>query len=716
MTNHYDFFKNAIWVSAKDPDICPVIRKSFVLDRAPEQAVITALGFGSFICYINGEPITKDMFLPLASEYEARSMPPDEELAYISYPCRYDVTSFLKKGKNTIAFILGNGLYTSDHWTMVPYGTKKLCFCIDADGQSVVSDATELCRDSFVKYSDLHRGEHHDYSSEDLDMLLPEFDDSDWERVVEADAPDTVYALTDCPCDRVVGSVAPTLLFSDGERAIYDAGENLTGFPIITTLSGSDEIHVSFSEVLTPEGELDFDHGFYQRFKIKSAGRELECSPLFTWLAFRYFEIKGKALSNTVLKIHGDIPVSSHFECNNETINWIYNAYINTQLCNMHSGIPSDCPHIERRGYTGDGQLTCHAAMMTLDSKKFYRKWIRDISNCQDRKSGHIQYTAPYTKSGGGPGGWGSAIVALPYEYYKAFGDEAPMRELYPQMLKYFEFMEAHSENGLVTSDSPNAWCLGDWCTPGPVVLPAPFVNNYFYIISMQRAIEIASLIGKEQDIPVLEERIKERKKAILAAYFNAWDGNFIGNLQGANAFALDIGLGDERTKENLIKYYENIGHYDTGIFGTDIVTRLLFDYGRGDIACRLLSASEPHGFGKWRASGATSLWEEWKTSRSHSHPMFGAVVAYFFEYVLGIKQAQGSVAFNKVMISPAKIDGIDRASGYISTPHGRISVSYTVENGEMHLSADIPDGVNAEIVLPDGESKTVSGRFSAEL
>ena len=27
-------------------------------------------------------------------------------------------------------------------------------------------------------------------------------------------------------------------------------------------------------------------------------------------------------------------------------------------LCNMHTGHPSDCPHLERRGYTGDGQLT----------------------------------------------------------------------------------------------------------------------------------------------------------------------------------------------------------------------------------------------------------------------------------------------------------------------------------------------------------------------
>ena len=231
----------------------------------------------------------------------------------------------------------------------------------------------------------------------------------------------------------------------------------------------------------------------------------------------------------------------------------------------------------------------------------------------------------------------------------------------------------------------------------------------------MQRAIEIASIIRKESDIPALEERIKERKSALMAAYYNSWDGNFIGNLQGANAFALDIGLGDDRTKESFIKYYENIGHFDTGIFGTDIVTRLLFEYGRGDVACRLLAASEPHGFGKWRELGATSLWEEWYNSRSLSHPMFGAVVAYLFEYVLGIRQAEGSVAFDKVIISPAKIDALDKAHGYITTPHGKISVSYVTENEAMQVTVDVPEGVNAEVILPNGETKAVSGHMTIE-
>ena len=74
-----------------------------------------------------------------------------------------------------------------------------------------------------------------------------------------------------------------------------------------------------------------------------------------------------------------------------------------------------------------------------LDGEKFYRKWIQDIADCQDSITGHVQYTAPYIPSGGGPGGWGCAIVMVPYVFYRNYGDQEILKELYPQMLHYFD-------------------------------------------------------------------------------------------------------------------------------------------------------------------------------------------------------------------------------------------------------------------------------------
>ena len=719
-----EFFDQAIWIGGHSKEACPVFRKSFELSREIQAAELTILGFGGFVFFVNGQRGTDDLFLPLDSEFEQRAIPRTKQiLGKRAYPCKYDVTSKLKSGKNTLSVLLGDGWYSAAiEGSCAPYGEKKLCFSLkllyaDGTSETVCSDTNVKCADSFVKRSIFHHGiEEQDLSLWDDAMLSPDYNDENWDNATEAVAPDTDYYLTDCPRDKVIETHTPTLVKQAGSVKIYDAGKNLSGYPILTAVSGSDVITVEFSEELNEEQDIRETKWFRQRLVFKTDGKSRELFPLFTWQGFRYFRVTGNAICEKVCEAHADVAESSSFESANETLNWLYHTYINTQLNNMHTGVPSDCPHLERRGYTGDGQLACRAAMACLDMESFYRKWLLDISDCQDRISGHVQYTAPHVVSGGGPGGWGSAIVIVPYEFWKYYGDDSYVRQMYPQMLKYFEFMESHSENLLVKVDMPeSAWCLGEWCTPTPVALPAPFINNYFYVKAMEKAIEIAKYLGNHDDIPMLEARIAERRRATKIAYMNPWDGNFIGCLQGANAFALDMGIGDDRTRQKFIEHYEKEPFYDTGIFGTDIVTRLLFQYGRNDLAFKLMTASEPWGFGKWQEVGATTLWEYWYDYRSHSHPMFGAVTAYLFEYILGIRQKADSYGYERIVIEPAWLDGLPEARGHISVKGGRIEVSYKQDGNLRKMTVSVPEGVQAQVNTPSGEAITLTGPAKAE-
>ena len=713
-------FRNAYWIASNSPEICPIIRQSFHLDET-EKGEINIVGFSSFKLYINGKRVGNDYFLPLASDYEPRNSPSGEKLSHRTYVSRYDITEYLKIGKNTVSVILGNGWYTghTGKYREIPYGDKKLCFSIKlADsGTYIGSDESAVWQNSFVKANDLNYGEEHDYRDFDDSFLITDCDDSGWNKVVLAKSPDTEYYTTDCPCDRVVASITPRKIRKIGNAFLYDVGENITGFPVLRSNNGSDKITLAFSEDLSPDGELSPRNIHGQYMVYNTDGKELTLEPCFTWFGFRYFTVEGDAEVETVHRIHADIELSSDFECDNETLNWLYRTYLNTQLCNMHQGIPSDCPHIERRGYTGDGQLTCRAAMLMLSAKAFYRKWISDISDCQDRLTGHIQYTAPYTHSGGGPGGWGSAIVKVPYEFWKIYGDDSEIKRLFPQMLSYFDYMDAHSEYGLVTSDKEGEWCLGEWCLPpnnrGKTVLPPSFVNTYFYIKAMSLALKIAEHIKNSDFNLILSNRIEKAKCAMRAAYFNNNNGDFFNCQEGANAFALDIGLGDERTRDNFIKHYESEPYYDTGIFGTDIVTRLLFEYGRADIAVKLMSADSPRGFGKWKELGATTLWEYWENPRSKSHPMFGAVCAHLFDYVLGIRCDADGEGYRKVIISPATNTGLGYAKGHICTAQGNLSVEYRSSGGERHLTVEIPSNTEVRISLPCGDKLIKKpGRF----
>ena len=719
-----EVFASALWVgagtyagqAARTPDpsglpLFPILRSTFRLSGI-RSARLRVLGLGFFHAYLNGKPVSDDEFLPLSTNYEAGKNDPKNE---VQTGCRiyvpeYEVTDLLREGQNVLAIHFGGGWYTHDggDWCPdhPPYGCPKAIFRLtvetDRGTAEIVSSECDRIGDSYVKTYDFITHENQDFTGFDDRCLGPDFDDSRWPHARAAAPVISDYLFTSCPADGLEPLLPVTELHRDGDTVSYDTGRNCACLPVLTlTGKPGETVTVLCSEERNPDGTLDMAFHHRQHMTFVCDGTRRQVRPMFTWFAFRYLQVIGPAVPEGVLPVHSRVDVTADFSCDNETLNWLYHAYLNTQLSNLHAGIPSDCPHLERRGYTGDGQLTCHAVMDTLDAKAFYRKWIDDIADCQDVYTGHIQYTAPYLNSGGGPGGWGCAIVEVPYQYYKHYGDAEPLHRLYGQMLRYFDYLEAHSQLELVTSDQPGVWCLGDWCAPHNynIVLPGPFVNTYFYVKSLMRMLKIAPLVGRQCDVPMLEARLARKKDAIHAAYYNSWDGNYMGCVQGANAFALDIGLWDQKVYDSLVKYYTELGCFDTGIFGTDIVTRVLFAHGDGELAVRLLTSEKPWSFAEMRRAGATTLWENWPHAdwdRSRNHPMFGAVVAYLFDFLLGIPVDAGDT----VTLTPVIVPQLHQVSGSRRLSCGKVSVSYRTDGETVDFEITLPDGVSGQLKL----------------
>ncbi len=734
MTQEF-FFHGAKWIGAanRTPETFSVIRGHFHAD-AGSTVTLHALGLGFFKCYINGKCINPDTFLPLSSDYEGTCDPVDEVLSgHRIYVPEFDISSFVTPGDNVIALHFGGGWYT--HAARI-YGLPKAIYSI------TVETGDSLCRFGSDEHCRVNEGFCETYrlkfEKQRLtmwnDCFSPDFDDSRWDFATLTEALETEYCTSNCPADALIEELPVKRLRVGGEGYIYDCGQNTTGYPVIRLQAKKGElVRVILSEELLPDGNINRNYGHSQEFQVVSDGEERIVQPEFSWFGFRCFEIAGAAEPVCVKVIHADVPVTSAFDCDNETLNWLYRTFIHTMLCNMHTGHPSDCPHIERLGYTGDGQLTCHAALTALDAEAFYKKWLQDIADGQDTLTGHIQYTAPYFCAGGGPGGWGSAIVEVPWQLYRHFGDKTVLETYYGNMRRYIEYLEAHSEFGLVTSDKQGQWCLGDWCGPNilypdkdvtfwdqQVMLPAPMVNTYFMVKSLNTMCRIARILGKEEDIPAYEEKAALRSRAIKAAYFNSFDGNFIMNVQGANAFAVDIGLGSDDTYQNLREYYRKVGCFDTGIFATDILMRVLFERGDGDLAVDLLSNDGPQGFAHWQNSGATTFHEYWDSnrSRSHNHPMFGAPAAYLFEYLLGIRQNGDSAGYRALTIAPQAVSRFGRMSGSMKTPRGTVSVSYVNETERTVFHVAVPGDTEAvfrwngrDIPLCEGDNELVFPR-----
>ncbi|MBE6613464.1 MAG: hypothetical protein E7632_13350, partial [Ruminococcaceae bacterium] len=540
-----NILQSAAWVGSGEIGGAPVISRRFT--AAPVSAVsLTITGLGYFEAYINGKPVSADRFVPVVTDYEPRSF------TKITYPCRdrfthriyvytYDIAPLLREGENLLEIRLGCGWYYQPERVaegeMSYDGHLKAIYALNLGETVLVSDGSETWNESEIRENNLFLGE----------VVDARFRDDRDKPVVRFDAPVSELSEAIGVPDRHIRTILPLEIGTVGGRRIFDCGENISGVVRVTTSAekGS-RITLTFAENLGADGALDYGTtGHYYRCtsgrpQIQSDsfitnGTEHTFEPRFVWHCFRYFDVEGEIDAAEALVIHSDVPVTAGFDSASEGMNYLFDTYLRTQLDNMHGSIPSDCPHRERLGYTGDGQACAEAAMLLLDSREFYRKWIRDILDCQDIDRGHVQHTAPFQGGGGGPGGW----------------------------------------------------CLGDWASMEKMVLPEPFVNTVYYVKCLQMMAEIAPVIGYAEEAPTLLERAERLKSAIRAAY-RGTDGHYLGGVQGADAFAAWISLDAEETARLTAERYRDIACFDTGFLGADILPEVLFAHGYTDEAFAL--------------------------------------------------------------------------------------------------------------------------------
>lgn len=738
--------KKEHWICGGAGCEAPLFRRSFWLDRTErfQSARLEICGLGYFLFYINGKRISDQELMPAMTDYASvlgceTTYPVWEERS--AHRCRYlsfDLLPYLKAGENVLAVRLGNGWY---HQTeriaegKFVFGLPKLWFELtltDADGRQewIESDRQTLWHPGGLLKNNLFLGEVRDLRKEPEGWQYPGADLSGWKPAQPVHAPETLLEEQTCPPDRVIRKLYPILIGEYDGRKIYDCRENIAGRVVLSCLGKKGEcITVRHAEELAADGTLDFESAGgsdqLQQDHYICDGRIQTLHPLFCWHGFRYFETEGSCEVLCVEVIHTDVAVTSSFSCSDPVLNWLYEAYIRTQLDNYHGCIPSDCPHRERLGYTGDGQLTAETAMLLLDAKELYRKWYQDILDSQGAETGHIPHTAPFLGGGGGPGGWGCAVYQVPLAWAKIYGDDSLLVQGYDAILRWFDYMDAHSEKGLVVREEEGGWCLGDWCFPASEEkeqLPEAFINTFYYLHGLQEIMQISEKMNNKLSIR-FAEREKNVKNAFLDAYFDPETGDFCEGRAAGNAYGLALGLGDERTKKHLVEKYEVLGRFDTGIFGTSMLLEQLFSIGAGDLAVRLLTNdSEAASFAHMKRNGATTLWERWDGRESHNHPMFGACVRLLFTQILGIRMmpsAQPPVvnpAQPDVTAPPAQalkpLDGelqppavpasaqhfsyeirlssqrqLTWAKGSIQTPDGILSVSWELlENGEKQV------------------------------
>jgi hypothetical protein len=92
---------------------------------------------------------------------------------------------------------------------------------------------------------------------------------------------------------------------------------------------------------------------------------------------------------------------------------------------------------------------------------------------------------------------------------------------------------------------------------------------------------------------------------------------------------------------------------------------------------------------------------------------MLGHLVRWFYSGLLGIEQAESSIAYASLVLKPQVVKGIDWARGEYRSPRGRIASSWKREAGRLVVEVEVPVNAEAELHLPaaGGADVRESGR-----
>ena len=730
----------AKWITFSPPPIfemklspAPMLRKAFTLQKPVRSARACVCGIGYHELYINGEKVGDRVLDPGFTRYDKRAL-------YVTH----DVTARLAPGRNTIGIILGNGWFNQharDIWNFhtAPWRDKPRAVMqlhVDyADGSKevVCTDSTWKGDSGPIVFDGVRNGEVYDARLEKPGWASPDCDDAAWGRVTVVPGPGGELTSMQMPPVKVTGTITPVSVRETQPGVfLFDMGQNFSGWAQLRASGpAGTKVTIRYAETLKDDGMADSKRhavflyeGEFQTdtFFLKGEGEEA-WEPRFAYHGFQYVEVTGFPGTPTLDSLRGRVVHTAlekggEFACSNDLLNRIQAAALWATVSNYHS-YPTDCPHREKNGWTGDAQLSAEQVLCNFLPMTAYTKWLTDFRD-EQRPNGALPGIVPSPGWGYGVGpAWDSAYVLLPWYLYVYCGDTRILAEHYAGMRRYVDYLSTVAEGHIVSLG------LGDWCPPlggaSGHKCPAELTSTGYYYADALIVGKVAAILGKEADARAFAALAEDIRRAFVAKYLDRATGMLAGNNQTSMACGLYWGMIDEGDRSKVLaallsEVDAHGGHIDCGILGAKYVMQALTDAGRADATYRIATQTTFPSWGNWIERGATTLWESWDGASSRNHHMFSDISAWFYKALAGINADPAEPGFRHVIIRPWPVAGLDWARGEIRSMHGTISSSWRKEAGTLKLDVAIPVNTTATVHVPASDPRKVreSGRVAA--
>lgn len=699
----------------------PMFRKCFSLKQF-EKAELSICGLGIAYCWINGHPISHDLFTAPLSNY-------NKTVWY----CTYNVSGLLNVGENVIAVWCGNGWYNEDFksswsfnnasWRDVPKVSAELTL----DGRSVlITDSTwKVLPETAIRFNDLRSGETFDDRLYDPEWNSIDFDDSAWQMAIEdMNSPKGVMRACSCEPIREFESYSPLTVLKTGDNKwLYDFGQNISGYIRLTAAGYPGQtIKIRYAEQIKSDNTLElndmkkhYPESEFQTDRLIFSGRKIEWSPRFAYHGFRYVEIDGIDAQNIIsiesVFVHQAVNTRSYFSCSDDLLNKMFNAGIISTWSNMFYQM-TDCPTREKLGWTNDAQSSADQILTDFKAEKVLEKWHQDILDAM-RDDGALPGIIP---TAGWGYEWGNGPVSdgvlfeIPYQIYKHTGQEKLLVESILFFERYIKYLDSkRDDDGFIRFGLP------DWAKPGfdqeaaNDHVPVEFINA----LLLSRFYRITALSLDLRGECSNEYRAAEKReiKRVQNRYINSDGQCSIKHMTAVcmliyyGAYA-ELGPIKNQLRDMLIE--RNYCH-DCGMVG---MRRLLYALNictMQEEAYKILTADNPHGYRNWFENGATTLWETWNCERheeSKNHHMYSSFMTWLIDTVVGIKQTDSSVGFEEVCVEPFYLSNLTYAEGSRDTVKGTISVRWERNGKDILLKVSVPDKIKVYYhgsLLPTG-------------
>ncbi|MBE5743056.1 MAG: hypothetical protein E7360_07075 [Clostridiales bacterium] len=696
------FPKNCKWIGAGSVELdkqnfngnpATYLWKNFSVEKI-EPTYLHVAGLGLFVAKINGKRVGDEVLNTPFTNY-------NKSVLYSNY----DITNLLKLGDNKIEIVLGDGWFNQtakDEWDFYKADWRDNCKAIlyIEGGVELFSDGSFNCSvKGQITASSIRLGERVDFTKNHGDEFTL--------AQVMQPPKGKLKSMQEFAIKQTDTVKYKSVRKYDGGY-LFDFETSITGYVSLTAKIGS-LVKIRYGDRLLENGRIDNSSngqyvygGEYQTDFLTGDGKEYSYKPLFTYHAFRYVEIEGLEETpndNQLIGvfIRSSFPEIGSFSCDDDRLNLLSRLSNLSLKCN-YTGFPTDCPHREKNGWTGDMQLSASVFIKNFNCEENVIKWLEDICEAQ-LDSGIIPCIVPTASWGynwGNGPAWDYALFILPYEIYQIKGYISAIKTVYSACERYLDFIFTTQKDGLYEMG------LGDWNYPKNIEIdlcPTKLTSSC-YVYSMTKIFaEFCKILGEESKFKKYYVKAEEIKEKIRNEYL-------IGkNVEGHTAISALIyfDIANEKEKEilfnKLVKTVEKSGYRSLfGVLGAKYTHNVLCEMGRVDLFIKMMKNSEYPSFGYWLERGATTLWEDFEGTNSRNHHMFADILAVMQTYILGVKYANGELT-----VAPY-LGEFKNLEGSVSTVNGKVDVALKFDGGAVKGKITVPYGIKARLKLPRKE------------